>query len=188
MPSLVSLVTGSAGVLGAVLFYRHVRLPLRANSLVEQAVEDQEGGKWDYNWDKMAPKVGNEGKEGEVAKSTATRTLLLIRHGQYVWDPHDPDKRILTELGRKQAAITGQRLKELGHSYTTLHYSTMPRATETAQIIMQTLRDVPNRSCDLMREGAPIRPEPKSRTWKPDTVVRIKMQHLMMWQLTIMLF
>ena len=149
-----------------LLYQRRKRLYLQANSLEAGQTERQ---KWNYNWDMMAPPPVKEGEE-EV-KSKASRTLILIRHGQYVWDPHDPDKRILTPLGRKQAALTGERLKELGHSYLTLHYSTMPRATETAQIIMQTLTDVPTRTCDLMREGAPIRPEPKSRTWKPEEVV-----------------
>lgn len=161
--------TGSAGVLGALLYHKRKELHLEANSQEEGGTVKQ---KWDYNWDRMAPPPIKEGEEtGKVEKSKASRTLILIRHGQYVWDPLDPDKRILTELGRQQAALTGQRLKELGHFYTTLHYSTMPRATETAQIIMKTLVDVPTRTCDLMREGAPIRPEPASRTWRPDPIV-----------------
>lgn len=172
---LGAAITGSAGVLGLLLFHKREQLLLRANSPDYRSAAAAEGTtrsrhKWDYDWDHMAPLKDGVGKE--VAKSKATRTLILIRHGQYVWDPHDADKRILTELGRRQAAITGKRLKELGHSYAALHYSTMPRATETAQIIMQTLPDVPSRSCDLMREGAPIRPEPMSSTWKPDAVVR----------------
>lgn len=169
-------VTGSAGVLSLLLFNKREQFLLNANSPdhrsgTEEGTSKSRHQKWDYDWDHMAPKKDSEGKEG--AKSKATRTLILIRHGQYVWDPHYPDKRILTELGRRQAAVTGKRLKELGYSYATLHYSTMPRATETAQIIMQALPDVPNRSCDLMREGAPIKPEPKSSTWKPESVVRM---------------
>lgn len=133
--------------------------------------------KWDYNWDKMSPvkveaRAVGEGSEGQTeAKHTATRTLILIRHGQYIWDPKDPNKRILTELGRKQAAITGQRLKELDHRYSAIHYSTMPRATETSDIIRTSLPDVPADSCDLIREGAPIRPEPMHKTWKPESYV-----------------
>jgi len=134
--------------------------------------------KWDYNWDKMeSVKDGNSstGDKSEAPvenKSTATRTLILVRHGQYVWDPHDPEKRILTELGRKQADITGQRLKELGHSYSTIHFSTMPRATETSNIIRRILPDIPAKSCDLLREGAPVRPIPMHKKWKPEPVVR----------------
>ena len=132
--------------------------------------------KWDFNWDKMAPvdstQAIDDGSEGQVEpKPTASRTLILIRHGQYVWDPHNPNKRILTELGRKQAAITGQRLKDLGYAYSTIHYSTMPRATETSHIIQKSLSDVPVCSCDLMREGAPIRPEPMHKKWRPESYV-----------------
>lgn len=161
-----AVLTGSVGVVGLFIYQRQKQFHLQANSLDENLTEKR---KWDYNWDRMAPPPAKEGEE-EV-KSKASRTLILIRHGQYVWDPNDPDKRILTPLGRKQAAVTGQRLQELGHSYLTLHYSTMLRATETAQIILQTLTNVPTRTCDLMREGSPIRPEPKSRTWRPEEVV-----------------
>ena len=165
-----AMVAGSAGMLGALLMSKH---KLLANSAPggnegEGAITGQ---KWDYNWDKMAPDAGEKDESDQVVKSKASRTLILIRHGQYVWDPHDHDKRILTELGRKQAAVTGQRLKDLGHSYTTLHFSTMPRATETAHIIMKSLADVPTKSCDLMREGAPIRPEPMHKKWRPEFYV-----------------
>lgn len=170
------LVTGSAGVLAALLFSKRENFQLTAS-----AVESEQQGpreyeykippqqQWDYNWDKMAPTKTEEGKE--VAKSTASRTLILIRHGQYIWDPDYPEKRILTELGRKQAAITAQRLKHLGLSYNMLHYSTMPRATETAEIILQNLGGTPSLSCDLMREGAPIKPVPMHRHWRPESYV-----------------
>ncbi len=140
---------------------------------------DKKIRKWDYNWDKMAPmkaesKAMGDGSEGQVeGKPTASRTLILIRHGQYIWDPHDPNKRILTELGKKQAAMTGQRLKELGFKYTSIHYSTMPRATETSDIIRKSLPDIPAASCDLMREGAPVRPEPQHSKWKPESYVSV---------------
>lgn len=183
MPSLRQLgavVTGSAGVLAALLFSKREQLNLGASSKHgdQNSLYEFEGKRqrWDYNWDKMAPtETDSDGKkEGsvEAVKPTASRTLILIRHGQYIWDPDCPDKRILTELGKKQAVVTGQRLKELGHSYSVLHFSTMPRATETAQIILQSLSDVSSRSCDLMREGAPIRPEPMSKTWHPESHVR----------------
>lgn len=196
MPSLrhySALVTGSAGVLAALLFSKRENLTLSASSTEHEqhhqqskheyerakASYDYQGytqQKWDYNWDKMAPpKSTEEGKE--VASSKASRTLILIRHGQYVWDPDNPDKRILTELGRKQAAITGQRLKDLGYTYDMLHFSTMPRATETAQIIMKSLTvngvGVASRSCDLAREGAPIRPEPMHKKWRPESYVSL---------------
>lgn len=190
MPSLLglsALATASTGVLVALLASERERSTLWARCKHrgggEKGYQDvllDEGDrkliKWDYNWDKMAPvvetKAMGDGSEGQVeAKPTATRTLILIRHGQYVWDPHDPNKRILTELGKKQAAVTGQRLKELGHTYCAIHYSTMPRATETSEIIQKCLPSVPVTSCDLMREGAPIRPEPMNKKWRPESYV-----------------
>lgn len=177
---VAAVITGSAGAVAAFLASRHDEINLWASSKHKHKQDKhdhmQEQGvfqEWDYNWDKMAPEKGTERKEGasEVAKSTASRTLILIRHGQYIWDPVDPDKRILTELGKKQAAITGERLKALGHTYSTLYFSTMPRATESAQIIEKSLIGVPTRSCDLMREGAPIRPEPMHKKWKPEAYV-----------------
>lgn len=186
MPSVRGLAAITASAVAAIFVYKKERVSLWASCKHRrgdendyqdvQLGEDRKLIKWDYNWDKMAPveetKAMGDGSEGQVEpKPTATRTLILIRHGQYVWDPHDPTKRILTELGKKQAAITGQRLKELGNSYSTIHYSTMPRATETSQIIQKSLSDVPVCSCDLMREGAPIRPEPMHKKWRPESYV-----------------
>ena len=186
------LVTGSAGLLAALLFSKKDQFTLTAAATEHDPAQShkghshhrEQGGhhlhmpsqqKWDFNWDKMAPSKSAE-ENKEVVKPKASRTLILIRHGQYIWDPDYPEKRILTELGKKQAAVTGRRLKELGYSYDMLHFSTMPRATETAQIIMQSLAGVETRSCELMREGAPIRPEPPHKSWKPETYV--SMEHL----------
>lgn len=67
---------------------------------------------------------------------------------------------------------TGKRLKELGEPYTILYHSTMPRAIETAKLVSESLPGVPMKSCDLMREGAPIRPDPPtSTTWRPEEYV-----------------
>ena len=48
----------------------------------------------------------------------------------------------------------------------------MVRATETAQIICESLPRVPTSNTDILREGAPIEPEPPSRHWKPEHWVR----------------
>ena len=76
--------------------------------------------------------------------------------------------QILTELGRKQAIATGKRLKEFNISYIVMHHSTMVRAVETAQLISESLPDVPMKSTDILCEGAPIEPEPAVGHWKPD--------------------
>lgn len=73
--------------------------------------DDKWRSKWDTNWDKMAPrpKDHSEGGEGEVQlASTASRHLILIRHGQYEHWHKDSEKKVLTELGRQQAVATGE--------------------------------------------------------------------------------
>lgn len=80
--------------------------------------------------------------EIDFKKPTATRHLILIRHGQYEVDGVTDEQRVLTKLGRTQAQYTGKRLKELNLPYTTLIKSTMARAQETANIIAENLPQV----------------------------------------------
>ncbi|KAL4223547.1 hypothetical protein ACF0H5_017018 [Mactra antiquata] len=137
--------------------------------------------KWDYNWDRREPSslvkplkesATDEEKlkhEEDLKKvPTASRHLILIRHGQY----HDKEKldidRKLTVLGREQAAFTGARLADLNYPWTKLISSTMTRARETADIIHKSLPDLPREESDLLREGAPIPPEPPIGHWRPE--------------------
>lgn len=76
--------------------------------------------------------------------------------------------RVLTQLGRKQADFTGNRLKALNFDWTKMIRSTMTRAQETGKIISQSLPDVPVESCSLLEEGAPIPPEPPIGHWRPE--------------------
>lgn len=78
------------------------------------------------------------------------RTLTLIRHGQSEKDGDDPR---LTALGREQADLTGQALSE--KRINTIHYSTLVRAEETAEIIARHFPDVPMTGHDLLWEGVP---------------------------------
>ena len=76
------------------------------------------------------------------------KQLFLVRHGE-------PEHHVqgltggwtntpLTELGRKQAKLTGERLKQLiADSSTALYTSDLLRATETAEIIGSILNLVP---------------------------------------------
>ncbi|XP_041757243.1 serine/threonine-protein phosphatase PGAM5, mitochondrial isoform X1 [Coregonus clupeaformis] len=137
---------------------------------------------WDFNWDKRdSSTLLTNGKkkentsedpssEQENGKPKATRNILLIRHSQYNLSGNGDHERILTPLGREQAELTGQRLAALGLKYDIMVYSTMARATETANIISKYLPGVELVSCDLLREGAPIEPVPPVNHWKPDAV------------------
>ena len=63
----------------------------------------------------------------------AIKTIFLLRHGQYKSEPTEH----LTPLGRKQALLAGKRLKNI--KFHKFHFSTMPRARETAQIVQKTM-------------------------------------------------
>jgi serine/threonine-protein phosphatase PGAM5 len=82
-----------------------------------------------------------------------TRTLILVRHGQY--DAEDGGK--LTELGRRQADLTGTWLRHYleGQRVDTLWSSTLPRARETASIIEEKLPEPRSkaRSASVLCEG-----------------------------------
>eukprot|EP00466_Bigelowiella_natans_P005354 jgi/Bigna1/75674/fgenesh1_pg.36_\ len=87
---------------------------------------------WNRNWD---------GKDSNGAKTS--HTFIMVRHGQYVYGKTDTERK-LTELGRKQATRTGERLKALeekGFIPPIKHvvYSTMTRATETHELISAKL-------------------------------------------------
>ncbi|KAF6018370.1 hypothetical protein EB796_023306 [Bugula neritina] len=128
--------------------------------------------KWDDNWDCRRPtpcKEVDSSGDKEVAVPTATRHLILIRHGQYNLKGKQDQDRYLTELGKEQANMTGKRLKELNYPITKVVYSTMTRAQETGKIISSHLpEDVPVENCSLIEEGAPIPPEPPVGHWRPE--------------------
>ena len=102
-------------------------------------------------------------------EGAGSRTLYLVRHGQYgnVESSSDDAQHTLTPLGREQAAQTGRRLAALlrGTQVAAITHSTMTRAAETAALVAEALPGVPLRPCGLLREGAPARPEPD--TWRP---------------------
>ena len=119
--------------------------------------------KWDDDWDRRSH-----------VKSTATRHILLVRHGQYNLKGATPDDKYLTPLGREQATLTGQRLKDLGmdQKISVVAESSMIRAQETNKLICQKLNldsdAVTFLTSDLLCEGAPVEPDPPSYHWTPD--------------------
>ena len=80
-----------------------------------------------------------------------TRTLLLVRHGQYSLE----DGGKLTELGREQARLTGKWIFEhlAGQRVDAVWSSTLPRARETAAIVGSTITRSKVRSVGILREG-----------------------------------
>lgn len=128
--------------------------------------------KWNRNWDLREPAQAldlNNNEDIKFKHPTASRHIILIRHGQYNLDGTSDSERYLTDLGRDQARLTGIRLAELSLPYSFMIHSNMTRAIETANLITESLPKVPVKPADgILREGAPIPPEPQSRSWKPE--------------------
>ena len=86
---------------------------------------------WDQNWDGRQPppipqvdevdantenpkQLMTEGqRERYIRKNGVTKHIILIRHGQYDESFKEDSMRLLTPLGRDQAALTGKRLGKL---------------------------------------------------------------------------
>ncbi|MGW6537963.1 histidine phosphatase family protein [Streptomyces sp. NPDC055051] len=86
--------------------------------------------------------------------STAARSaryLYLTRHGEAT-----PDESGLTEAGRRQAALLGERLR--GAPLTAVHHGPLARAAETARLIGARLDGVPVRVRDEAGDYVPYGP------------------------------
>lgn len=137
---------------------------------------------WDYDWDKRNEiakskivKRSVDEKEEKDKQPSIRRHLILIRHGQYNLNGPTDKERILTDLGRIQAKITGERLKELELPINEVVISTMSRAQETGKIILEQLpksKDMKVIHEPLIEEGAPIPPEPKTGAFRAEYQVR----------------
>ena len=94
-----------------------------------------------------------------------TRTIYLIRHGEYdQTDTTDSDiGKKLTPLGIAQARLVSARLKGIPAEFTSLTSSTMIRARETAIVINQDFPELKLQQSDLIRECTPP-------TWRKDIV------------------
>ncbi|CAH2295635.1 serine threonine- phosphatase PGAM5, mitochondrial isoform X1 [Pelobates cultripes] len=122
------------------------------------------------NLNKINGETGEEELQLNKYKAKATRHIFLIRHSQYNLNGRSDSERVLTPLGCEQAELTGKRLASLGLKYDQIIHSSMTRAKETTEIISKYLPGVTKKSTDMLREGAPIRPEPPVCHWKPDVV------------------
>lgn len=78
-----------------------------------------------------------------------TRTLILLRHGQY--DLESGGR--LTALGREQAALAAAWLKNREPKVHAVWSSTLPRARETAVPVAALLRGGAVKATGVLREG-----------------------------------
>lgn len=143
-----------------------------AASTVFQPFNCASDSDWDNNWDRQDPEsllkwrdrksiesLEEYASQIEKLKSKAKRHVILIRHGQYETDGKTDSARCLTELGRKQASATGERLKNLNIPYGSLITSTMLRAMETSTFILDSVR-IGHKHDEMLEEGFPYIPKP----------------------------
>jgi serine/threonine-protein phosphatase PGAM5 len=78
-----------------------------------------------------------------------TRTLVLVRHGQYDVD----NGGSLTPLGREQAELTSTWLVSRHPKVDAIWASTLPRARETAEIVRSAYASHRVREAGVLREG-----------------------------------
>ncbi len=94
-----------------------------------------------------------------------TRTIYLIRHGQY--DQSDERDeftgKVLTPLGIAQTRLLSTRLKVMSVEFSSLTSSTMTRARQTAMIINQDFPELELKQNELICECTPP-------TWRMDVM------------------
>ncbi|MET7743344.1 histidine phosphatase family protein [Streptomyces sp. NPDC005385] len=82
---------------------------------------------------------------------TATRHLYLVRHGEA-----SPDESGLTEDGRRQATLLGQRLRDV--PLAAVHHGPLHRAEQTALLIGDQLKNVPLNVSEVAGDYIPHMP------------------------------
>ncbi len=102
-------------------------------------------------------------------ETKGTRTIYLIRHGDYApQDDSIPDSlNILTPLGIAQARLVSTRLKSMNIDFKSLISSTMTRAMQTSQVIINDFPEILFEQSDLIRECTPP-------TWREDVMAETK--------------
>jgi serine/threonine-protein phosphatase PGAM5 len=89
----------------------------------------------------------------DAGRRLVTRFLYVVRHGNA--DPHDGP---LSQLGERQAQLTGRRLKDV--PFRGIYHGPLPRAAQTAAVIAASLPGVPLNACDLAGDYLPFAPDP----------------------------
>lgn len=104
----------------------------------------------------------------------ATRYIYLIRHGKYdsTIPTNNPKGTGLIPLGIKQATLTAERLKKI--PATSVFYSSMLRAEQTAKIIMRELPHTKHVSTKLIWECVPGIPSLYAESFSNVSALRLK--------------
>ncbi|WJV44343.1 histidine phosphatase family protein [Streptomyces flavofungini] len=85
--------------------------------------------------------------------ATAARYLYLARHGEA-----SPDESELTDRGRRQAVLLGERLR--GTPLAEISHGPLPRAAQTASLVHDRLPGVPLTSSEAAGDYIPHLPTP----------------------------
>jgi serine/threonine-protein phosphatase PGAM5 len=114
---------------------------------------------------------GSYGQNADV-KETGTRTIYLIRHGEYApQDDNIPDsENVLTPLGVAQARLVSARLTSMNIKFTSMTSSTMTRAKQTAMIINKDFPELKLKQNELICECTPP-------TWRTDVMAGVDTSH-----------
>ncbi|MFE6775938.1 histidine phosphatase family protein [Streptomyces sp. NPDC057702] len=78
----------------------------------------------------------------------ADRYLYLARHGEAT-----ADETALTDAGRRQAVLLGERLR--GTPLSAIHHGPLPRARQTARLVAAQLDDVPLYASEVAGDYVP---------------------------------
>lgn len=82
----------------------------------------------------------------------ATRYLYVVRHAEAL-----PDQSGLSENGRRQAVLLGQRLQDV--PFSAVRHSPLPRAVQTARLVQDQLTtDVPLEASEAAGDYVPYAP------------------------------
>jgi broad specificity phosphatase PhoE len=87
----------------------------------------------------------------------AGKLLYLVRHGEHDDPGTEIDDGILTETGRQQSRLLGERLRQV--PFSAIYHSPFRRAVQTAELIAEFLPSVPRYSEELLGDCIPLEPE-----------------------------
>jgi serine/threonine-protein phosphatase PGAM5 len=115
----------------------------------------------------------------DVPQAAAARTIVLVRHGNYVEDPKIDEKigPHLSPLGSAQAHLAGARLAGMPERFDGMYVSPVQRARDTAAIIGESF---PGRRFEMVDDLAectpPTRRTEVSKDQKPVDLAACKAQ------------
>ena len=98
--------------------------------------------RWHWDWDNRFDSYSKLLTSDPAIYPLGKRVFTLVRHSQYQRIQGDiNDNKELTELGKKQAILTGQRLKDLDIKFDKIYTSKFTRAQQTCNLIVNELEN-----------------------------------------------